>query len=258
MNQLKQAWQKSIVCTAALMLAVQVSAATMDNAIKSGENRAKNAQTQQRKIDNVDGQTKTLEQEYRAVVKEVEGLDVYLQQLNKQLNAQQAELTQIDQSIKQVTLIERQITPLMLNMIAALETFVQNDIPFQAELRQGRIVTLQEIMGRSDVSVAEKYRKVMDAYQKEMDYGRTIKTYRASMSLDGAEREVDFLRVGRVALMYQTLDGQTIGIWNNTSRQFEPLASEYKSKLTTALRIAREQAAPDLIKVPVAAPVAVN
>ena len=144
----------------------------------------------------------------------------------------------------------------MLKMIEAIDLFVQSDVPFQQAERGKRVQTLQDMMGRSDVSVAEKYRKVMDAYQKEMDYGRTIKTYRATMQLDGAEREVDFLRVGRVALMYQTLDGENIGIWNNDSRQFEALENEYKSKLAMALRIAREQAAPDLIKIPVAAPLA--
>ncbi len=258
MIQLKKALQVSVLSASSILLATQVGAASVDTAIAKGEKRANTAKAQQVKIDKVDGQTKSIERDYRAVVKEVEGLDVYVQQLNKQLAAQEAELAQIDESIKQVTLIERQITPLMLKMIEAIDLFVQADVPFQKEQRMKRVETLKDMMGRSDVTVAEKYRKVMDAYQKEMDYGRTIKTYRATMQLDGSEREVDFLRVGRVALMYQTLDGENIGIWNNESRQFEALEGEYKSKLTMALRIAREQAAPDLIKVPVSAPVVVE
>jgi hypothetical protein len=90
----------------------------------------------------------------------------------------------------------------------------------------------------------------MEAYQSEIDYGRTIESYRGT--LDG--REVDFLRVGRISLIYQTLDGQELGVYNTTSKAWQPLDSEFKSKVIAAIRIAREQAAPDLIKVPVAAP----
>jgi len=245
-----------ITASSVALLQPAIASTNLDTAISKGEQRANKAKASQVKIDKIDGQTKSIERDYRAVVKEVEGLEVYVKQLNKQLSAQEAELAQIEQSIKQVTLIERQITPLMLRMIEAIDLFVQADVPFQKEERIKRVQQLQEMMGRSDVTVAEKYRKVMDAYQKEMDYGRTIKTYRASLKLDGSMREVDFLRVGRIALMYQSLDGEKIGIWNQDSGLFEPLASEYKSKLNMALRIAREQAAPDLIKVPLSAPTA--
>ena len=62
------------------------------------------------------------------------------------------------------------------------------------------------------------------------------------------------LRIGRIALVYQSLDGQELGIWNTNSNSWQSLAPEYKSKVMAGIRIAREQAAPDLIKVPVAAP----
>jgi len=145
-------------------------------------------------------------------------------------------------------------------MIDAIDLFVAADVPFQQQERLARVESLKALMGRSDVTVAEKYRKVMDAYQKEMDYGRTIKTYRDSITLDaslfekGGEREVDFLRVGRISLVFLSLDGESLGIWDQQSKKWQPLESEYKGKVIGALRIAREQAAPSLIKIPVAAP----
>lgn len=228
--------------------------AGIDNALKQGEARADKAQQAQVKIDGIDSDIRSSEREYRGVVKEIEGLEVYIEQLNKQLAAQQKELVDIEDSIRQVTLIERQITPLMLRMIDGIDLFVAADVPFQKEERMQRVEGLKDLMGRSDVTVAEKYRKVMDAYQKEMDYGRTIKTYRGPLNIAGAEREVDFLRVGRIALMFQSLDGESLGVWDNEAKTWQPLDAEYKSKLTMALRIAREQAAPDLIKVPLSAP----
>ena len=225
-------------------------AADVNTALDKGEARASKAQKSQQKIDDIDSDIRAAEREYRGVMKEVEGLQVYNQQLDKQLNAQTEELTAISSSIEQVTLVERQITPLMLRMIDAIDLFVAADVPFKKEERTKRVEGLKELMGRSDVTVAEKYRKVMGAYQAEIDYGRTIESYRGN--LEG--REVDFLRVGRVSLVYQSLDGNELGVYNTASKSWETLDPSYKSKIMAGIRIAREQAAPDLIKVPVAAP----
>lgn len=255
----------AMLATGSLVMTTSVFAAnSLDTALVKGEQRAATAVISQKKIDSVDSDTRDIERKYRAVNKENDGLGVYIEQLDKQLMNQKFELNNIDSSIRQVTLIERQITPLMLRMIESLESFVVADVPFQKEERSARIASLRDLMGRSDVTVAEKYRKVMDAYQKEMDYGRTIKTYRSTLDLAGngeatkGLREVDFLRVGRLSLMFLSLDGQSLGIWDQEAKAWQPLESEYKAKLTTALRIAREQAAPSLIKIPVAAPTKLN
>ncbi len=231
------------------------TASNIDTAIDKGVERAATAQQSQSKIDSMDDAIRNSEQEYRGIIKEVEGLTIYIQQLDKQLADQEKELANVENSIHQVALIERQITPLMLKMVDGMARFVEADLPFQKDERLARVKSLQNMMGRADVEVAEKYRQVMEAYQDEMGYGRTIKTYRATLKVENTEKEVDFLRVGRIALMYQSLDGENMGVWNNQSRAWAPLDVEYKSKLMMALRIAREQAAPDLIKVPLSAPV---
>ncbi|WP_369857415.1 DUF3450 domain-containing protein [Candidatus Thalassolituus haligoni] len=226
------------------------TAADVNTAIDKGVSRVNSAQASQQKIDSIDNSIRAAEREYRGVVKEVDGLKVYVEQLDKQLAAQDNELAGIEDSIEKVTLVERQITPLMLRMIDSIDQFVKVDVPFLVDERSKRVEGLKALMGRSDVTVAEKYRKVMEAYQAEIDYGRTIESYRGT--LDG--REVDFLRVGRISLMYQSLDGNVLGVWNSAAKQWEMLEPSMKSKLMAGIRIAREQAAPDLIKVPVAAP----
>jgi hypothetical protein len=62
---------------------------------------------------------------------------------------------------------------------------------------------------------------------------------------------VDFLRIGRVSLVYQTRDGQNLGMWQQSSQAWQPLSGEYRLSINKALRIARKQLAPDLITVPV-------
>ena len=105
-----------------------------------------------------------------------------------------------------------------------------------------------------DVSVAEKFRKVMEAFQIENDYGRTIEAYIDALEIDGATRQVDFLRIGRIALLYQTADGKMSGAWDQRNRRWVPLGNEYKNAIRQGLRIAKKQVAPDLVLLPVGTP----
>jgi len=96
---------------------------------------------------------------------------------------------------------------------------------------------------------------VTEAYQIENDFGRTIEAYKDTLTLNGATREVDFLRIGRVALVYQTADGKYSGAWDQKSGQWIELdKGDYKNQIRFGLRIARKQVAPDLVMVPVDAP----
>ena len=161
----------------------------------------------------------------------------------------------LSDSIGNVALIERQIIPLMTRMVDALEEFVKLDTPFLFKERTDRVARLREMMERSDVTAAEKFRRVIEGYQIENDYGRTIEAYKGSTEIDGNQIEVDFLRVGRVALLYQTVGGATTGAWDSATGTFVKLPPEtYQSQVRDGLKIARKQVAPDLLIVPVAAP----
>ena len=161
----------------------------------------------------------------------------------------------LSDSIGNIALIERQIVPLMIRMLDALEEFVALDTPFLEKERTDRVGRLREMMERSDVTAAEKLRLVLEGYQIENDYGRTIEAYKGSTDVDGRELEVDFLRIGRVALLYQTVGGATTGVWDQTAREFIQLPPEtYKAQVADGLRVARKQVAPDMLIVPVSAP----
>ncbi|MCI0507478.1 MAG: DUF3450 domain-containing protein, partial [Gammaproteobacteria bacterium] len=105
-----------------------------------------------------------------------------------------------------------------------------------------------------DVATSEKYRRIMEAYQVEMEYGRTIEAYRDTLESNGEKRTVDFLRMGRVALFYQSLDEKETGMWDKSEHKWITLASDYRLAVSKGLGIARKQAAPDLLIVPVTVP----
>ena len=139
-----------------------------------------------------------------------------------------------------------------MRLIDGLEQFVALDVPFLPEERANRVADLRAMMDRADVAASEKFRRVMEAYQVEMDYGRTMEAYSGIHTINGQERDVEFLRLGRTALIYQTRDASMQGVWNKQTRQWEELDSSYRTQITKGLRMAKKQLAPDLLMLPVA------
>lgn len=220
--------------------------------VEAGEKINTSASRSQQKVDDISEQIQSKLQQFKVVNKETDGLSVYNAQMQAQLDNQMTELAQLATSMQQVSVIERQVSPLMARMIDTLATFIQLDVPFLPEERAKRINDLQAMLNQADVSVAEKFRRVLEAYQIEVDYGRTIEVYSGMQLVAGVERDVDFLRVGRVSFVYQSRDGQQMGVWDQQSKSWQELAAENRSNINKAMRIARKQLAPDLIIVPVA------
>ena len=238
----------------AIFSAQWAAAQAVDQIVAAEQRRIQQAQAAQDAIDEVVEQTRDLTEEYRAVMKEVDGLVVYNTLLDRQIADQNQELANLRESIDSVTVIERQILPLLTRMIEGLEQFVSLDMPFLEEERRARVANLQALLERADVTAAEKFRVVMEAWQIENEYGRTIEAYTGEIQLDGNVREVDFLRIGRVALIYQTPDGVNSGTWSATDRTFVPVGNEFRNAIRQGLRLARNQVSPDLLLLPIAAP----
>jgi len=150
--------------------------------------------------------------------------------------------------------INRQIFPLMERMIDGIEQSIALDIPFLMEERTARVASLKETMERSDVSVAEKFRKVMEAYQIENDYGSSNEYYTQSLEIGGQVREYNMLRIGRIGLYFQSDDTSVTGWWNAELGEYEELGNEHRNEVRKGIRVARQLIAPELVLLPVPAP----
>ena len=238
--------------TTVIALSGSVFAQTVDQVLQADQRRLNLAQQSQERINKVVEQTRSLEDQYRAINKEIEGLKVYNRLMRAQVEGQSAVLEDIALSMDQVDVINRQIFPLMERMIDGIDQSVKLDIPFLMDERNKRISDLKEIMERSDVSVAEKFRKVMEAYQIENDYGTTIEDYTQSLTIDGATRSFNMLRIGRIGLYFQSDDTKITGRWDNEARDWV-IDNSARNEVRKGLRVARQLIAPELINVPVPA-----
>ncbi len=243
----------AFIAGSVLAISGSVFAQTVDDVLAADQRRLTLAQQSQQRIDNVVDATRSLEDDYRAINKEIDGLKVYNRLMRAQVEGQAAVLEDISLSMDQVEVINRQIVPLMVRMIDALEQSVSLDVPFLMDERTNRIAELKDIMERSDVSEAEKFRKVMEAYDIEMEYGTTVEDYTQTLTIDGETRLFNMLRIGRVGLYFQSDDTTITGRWDHNTREFI-VDDSARSDVRTGLRVARQRIAPVLINVPVPAP----
>lgn len=242
-----------IATAATCLIPLALSAQQLDEPIELREEANAAGQASQKRVEEIAMTTDGLISQYRLTNKKIESLNIFNRQLSEVIVSQNEELESLQRQIDSVEEVGRAVTPLMLKMIDALDKFVALDIPFLPEERKARVDQLRILMRRSDVADAERYRRILEAYQIENDYGRTIDATPGTLDRNGAEVPVDFLRVGRIALMYQTRDGSEVGAWNQSTKAFEPVDG-YENWMSDGLRVAKKQAAPQLIRVPLPRP----
>ncbi|MEN8721449.1 MAG: DUF3450 domain-containing protein [Alphaproteobacteria bacterium] len=226
----------------------------LDNLIKYRDLTLQQHAQSQGRIDSYDDQRSEALTEYKATLKKLAALKEYNAQLEGFIADQERQLVSLEEQIERVTGINREIQPLMTRMLDGLKAFVDLDVPFLPDERADRLSTLDGIMENSNLSPAERYRKVAEAYQIENEYGRTIEAYQGDAEIDGQSRTMDFLRVGRIVFIAKALDNSEYKLWNQKTGSWEDLDDGYSSQVLRAFRIARKQEAPDLMILPVAAP----
>jgi uncharacterized protein DUF3450 len=191
---------------------------------------------------------------YAQAMAEAEQLDKFNRELSAQVDSQREEIASIERQITEIETTNREVQPLMQQMVDTLDQFVKLDVPFYIEERTARVQNLKDMMARADVTISEKYRLILEAYQIELEYGRTLTAYEGRLQSDGANfRTVQFVQLGRVSLMYRTLDGTETGYWNAIEKRWVADPS-YADDVELALRVARGDGAPELLTVPVQAP----
>jgi len=199
----------------------------------------------QARIDRIDDATSDVVGEYRAALQESDTVALNVEQQRIFLRSQQNEIDSIRSQISRVDEVQDQLLPMMLRMIGTLEDFIETDVPFQLNERRDRIQKLKDLMEDPAQSPSERYRQIINAYQIELSYGQQNKSYSEALVSDGDSLKVEFLRIGRVVLMYKQGDG-SLRIWNNATRAFEDLPSSYSMDYATATRIALEQKTPEV------------
>ncbi len=238
------------------VLCMQLAAAqSVEDLYEAGEARIQQAQAQQDEIDEIVEVTEDAFDEYQQILREIEDLRIFNNLLQAQVNAQLQELDDLYAAIDDVGIIERQILPLMRRMINGLERFISLDVPFLLDERYARVERLRGLLTQPSVTVASQFNNVLEAWLIEMeDYGTRGDVYTDVIETSpGTMREVELLRIGRIALLYVTPDGSQAGAWDQNAREWVTLDPSYVEQIQIGIE-AYESDQPALFMAPVAPP----
>lgn len=254
---------KSVVKKSAMSLALVALLPTAaladktDDIVNSGTGRLKSSAASQKRIDDLSEKTETIIGQYHQQRKNVEVLKKFNDRMRRTLQAQEVAVKKLETSIEDASLIERQIVPLMLSMIDGLEKFIAADIPFKLVERKARLARIKGYLTNANISAAERFRQVLDAYSIENAYGQSIDAFVEELELADGKKTVNVLQIGRAGLYYQTTNGTSSGYWNKTDKQWVALDSSHNAGITKAIRITQGKEVQDLMIVPIAAPEAI-
>lgn len=251
-NQRMKCLAAGVLASGLMAFSFMAHSQTVDSVMQQSVENTAELRAAQERINGIAEQSNDLTQQFRVITKQIEGLKVYNAQQELQIADQERTLANLDRSIADAATMERDIAPLMVSMIDGLEQFVELDLPFHVEERNERVARLRTNLGRSNLSTAEKFRQVLEAYSIELEYGNAIEAYTETVSVDGVEQDVDVLRIGRIALMYQTKDRSQSAVWQDGG--WQALDNDWNSDIAEGMQIARRQSPINIMSIPVSAP----
>lgn len=217
------------------------------------KNHQKGAESQ-KKVSRLAEETTDIEVEHQAVITDIRNTQIHNEQLKKYIQNQKEEIQSIREQIVEAKKTNKEITPLMLDMLRMLEQIIKADVPFSLKDRRKHLQKIKGIMDRANVTVSEKYRKIIEAYQREIEDGNTMDSYQGFQNIEGKDVHVDYLRIGRLILIYQTLDEKEQAYWDQKQKKWVKLPSRYSKAVKEGFKIAKKQMTPSLLTLPVPAP----
>ncbi|WP_353347765.1 DUF3450 domain-containing protein [Oceaniserpentilla sp. 4NH20-0058] len=215
--------------------------------IEAGNNQQAGAASQA-KIDGLYDKKREAVNSVRKNQSEIEQLEVYNRQLSEIIGNQNVQIQSLNKQLNDIETTQQGIMPLMERMINGLDKFISLDVPFLMDEREMRVANLRVLLLSSEITVSEKFRRVLEAYQIELEYGRTIESYKAK---NDQGITLNYLRVGRSALLALTLDEKAAFAWDRKIKDWTSIDSSNIRSIKQGINIAKKQLAPSLINLPI-------
>ncbi len=250
MNHLLTGAVGRLAVSVALVTALTAGAATLEDNVKAMQATNAEAGAAQKNIINLQNETQSMMEEYKRLTQTVDYQDQYTQEITDRLAVQDKELASLREQLASRQITQQRIVPLMRSMGDALEQFVALDLPFHQEERLARVMKVKQQLSSTSIPLQDQYRALLEAFQQELEFGRGIEAWRGELKLGEENLTVEYLRLGRTAFYFQSMDGARSGYWDRAYKQWVEVPREYSEDIKHGLRIARNQQAPQLLALP--------
>jgi hypothetical protein len=152
---------------------------------------------------------------------------------------------------KQASLrIQKELLPFVQAVYARLSSLVAA-APFLKQERTLRMTSLEKVIKDPGVSVAEKYRRVMEALFVEAEYGATIDVYQEKVMMGDKATTGNIFRLGRVSLFFLSLDQQSCARFNVAQSAWQPISDTYLPAVRSAVEIGTKRKPVELLSLPI-------
>ena len=232
-----------------LLMAAPASA-QLESALTTAKSSTAASAASQQRVERLDDEADNSVREYRAVLQQTDNIALFVAQQDIFLQSQKAEIASLNRQLGTVEQIKQGMSPMMLKMAAEIEDSIEADMPFNLAERRARVQRMKDTLADPDVSPAEQYRQVLNAFKIEVSYGQGIDSYEGAHPTRPGN-VVNFLRYGRVALVYMTKDESEIARYNLDTKSWDVLSGADGLSVRQAIRIARGEAAPGIVYAPV-------
>ncbi len=238
-----------LASVAGLLMSAPASA-QLESALRTATSSTSASAASQQRVERLDDEADQMVREYRAVLQQKDNIKLFVAQQDIFLQSQNAEIASLKRQLGTVEQIKQGMSPMMLKMAVAIEDSIEADMPFNLTERRARIDRMKNTLADPDVSPAEQYRQVLNAFKIEVSYGQGIDSYEGTHPTKPGN-VVNFLRFGRVALVYMTKDESEIARYNLGTNSWDVLSGADGLGMRQAIRIAKGEAAPGIIFAPV-------
>lgn len=211
----------------------------------------KQAQQSQKAVSKSADKSIQLQNEIEALQAEVDNLTIYKKHLTGLVESQQNELLTLNSQLEDISDTRQSIIPLMYEMLDGLSVYIEQDMPIRQQARLQRVGKLKQLMTESGVSDAEKFRRILEAYQIELDYVNKLGTYTSTLEMDAAQRQVELLYLGNISFIARSSDKQQYWAWSQKQNDWVALQKDFNEDLDKAYLSAAKQAAPSLLMLPI-------
>lgn len=229
----------------------QVTADGLESAQNIQQKTHRAGAASQQRINSKAEQALELQAEIEILHQLITDLAIYRDHLSALVANQQVEQDSLNQQRQQINQTKQGLVPLMYHMLQELKESVESDIPFNSEARETRIDKLEAMMTRADVSDAEKFRRIFEAYQIELEYGLKLGQFEQSIDVDGVRRQVEVLQVGRLSLLARTNSHSDYWSWDRSEKAWIAVEPNLYQEIDRAYQVAAQQATPQLLTLPV-------
>ncbi|MCL9781270.1 DUF3450 domain-containing protein [Vibrio sp. S4M6] len=244
-----------VITTACIFSSAYASELSSAQAIQNQTN-TQSAKSQV-KVDASADESIKLRAEIEQLKQQVKNLTIYRDHMAAMIKSQDQEMSSIQSQIGEINKTRQGVVPLMYQMIDGLKQIVATSEPIQLQQREARVAKLQALMSQADVSDAEKYRQIIEAYQIELDYGNKLQQYQSQITLKSGQKvEAQVLHLGRISMIARNPDHSQYWIWDDSTKSWTQADSSLDSNLNQAYQVATKQSTPSLLTLPVSLNVA--